>query len=181
MKNFDIAETSLYTRCLPSHYRSPTKLWEGNVFSHVCLSFFLSSRRMGAHVTSAWTCSNLFTWILPHPHSQPWPWSSYHIVTPPGPSPQSCSNMLIWNSPYTYPVTCLNLSPPNRTLESRWVTFYERNNSYYFSRANQQKEGTKIYSLTPCSLTVNECDWHISAGNDERVNSHCLIRKGFFI
>ena len=41
----------------------------------------------------------------------------------------------------------------------------ERNNSYYFSRANQQKAGTKIYSLTQCSLTVNECDWHILAGN----------------
>ena len=55
--------------------------------------------------------------------------------------------------------------------------FYpERNNSYYFSRANQQKADTKIYSLTQCSLTVNEYDWHILAGNDERINSHCLIR-----
>ena len=36
--------------------------------------------------------------------------------------------------------------------------------------------GTKIYSLTQCSLTVNEYDWHILAGNDERINSHCLIR-----
>ena len=34
----------------------------------------------------------------------------------------------------------------------------------------------KIYSLTQCSLTVNECDWHIMAGNDERINSHCLTR-----
>ena len=50
----------------------------------------------------------------------------------------------------------------------------ERNNSYYFSRANQQKASTKIYSLTQCSLTVNECDWYILAGNDERINSHCL-------
>ena len=52
----------------------------------------------------------------------------------------------------------------------------ERNNSYYFSRANQQKAGTKIYSFTQCNLTVNECDWHILAGNDERINSHCLTR-----
>ena len=37
--------------------------------------------------------------------------------------------------------------------------------------------GTKIYSLTQCSLTVNECDWHILAGNDKRINSHCLTRK----
>ena len=52
----------------------------------------------------------------------------------------------------------------------------KRNNSCYFSGANQQKAGTKIYSLTQCSLTVNGCDWHILAGNDERINSHCLIR-----
>ena len=30
------------------HYRLPRKLWEGNVFSHVCLSFCL---RGGSHVT----------------------------------------------------------------------------------------------------------------------------------
>ena len=52
----------------------------------------------------------------------------------------------------------------------------KRNNSYYFSQANQQKAGTKIYSLTQCILTVNECDWQILAGNDERINSHCLTR-----
>ena len=53
---------------------------------------------------------------------------------------------------------------------------FERNNSFYFSWANQQKAGTKIYSLTKCSLTVNERDWHILACNGERINSHCLIR-----
>ena len=37
-----------------------------------------------------------------------------------------------------------------------------------------EKAGTKIYSLTQCSLSVNECDWYILAGNDERINSHCL-------
>ena len=31
---------------------------------------------------------------------------------------------------------------------------------------------TKIYSLTQCSLTVNECNWHILADNDERSKSH---------
>ena len=47
-----------------------------------------------------------------------------------------------------------------------------RNNSYYFCRTNQQKAGTKIYSLTltQCSPTVNECD--------ERIKSHCLTRYG---
>ena len=52
----------------------------------------------------------------------------------------------------------------------------ERNNPYYFFPANQQKAGTKIYSLTQCSLSVNECDWHILAGKDERINAHCLTR-----
>ena len=50
----------------------------------------------------------------------------------------------------------------------------ERNNPYYFFRANQQQVGTKIYSITQCILSVNECDWHILAGNDERINTHCL-------
>ena len=53
----------------------------------------------------------------------------------------------------------------------------ERDNPYYFFPANQQKAGTKIYSLTQCSLTVNECDWYILGGNDERINSHCLTRS----
>ena len=47
---------------------------------------------------------------------------------------------------------------------------------YYFFLANQVKAGTKIYSLTQCSLSVDECDWYILAGNDERINSHCLTR-----
>ena len=53
----------------------------------------------------------------------------------------------------------------------------ERDNAYYFFLANQQKAGTKIYSLTQCSLSVNECDWHILEGNDKRINTHCLTRK----
>ena len=55
----------------------------------------------------------------------------------------------------------------------------DRNNSYYFSRANQQKAGTKIYSLTQYSLTMNGDDWPILAGNGERINSHCLTRYVF--
>ena len=54
---------------------------------------------------------------------------------------------------------------------------YERKNSYYFCRANQQKAVAKIYSLTQCSLTMNECDWHTLAGNDGRIKSHCLARQ----
>ena len=52
----------------------------------------------------------------------------------------------------------------------------ERDNPYYFCPANKQKAGTKIYSLTECSLSVNECDWYILAGKDDRINSHCLSR-----
>ena len=53
----------------------------------------------------------------------------------------------------------------------------ERDNPHYFFPANQQKAGTKIYSLTQCSLTVNECDWYILRGNHEKINSHCLTRS----
>ena len=60
---------------------------------------------------------------------------------------------------------------PHRNSEN------ERNNSYYFSRANQQKAGTKIYSLTQCSLIMNGDDWPILVGNGERINSHCLTRN----
>ena len=49
-----------------------------------------------------------------------------------------------------------------------------QSNLYYFFRANQQKADTKIYSSTLCIFTVNECDWHILAGNDNRIKSHCL-------
>ena len=59
-------------------------------------------------------------------------------------------------------------------IEKEWL---ERDNPYYFFPANQHKTGTKIYSLTQCSLTVNECDWQILVGNDERINSHCLTRE----
>ena len=53
---------------------------------------------------------------------------------------------------------------------------YAKEIIHYFFPANQQKAGTKIYSLNQCSLNVNEYDWHILAGNDERINSHCLTR-----
>ena len=49
-----------------------------------------------------------------------------------------------------------------------------------FLSSQSAKAGTKIYSLTQCSLTVNEYDWHILAGNDERINSHCLTRCAVF-
>ena len=83
-------------------------------------------------------------------------------------------------SPRSFPTASLNVLThlpicSNELTKYQWQT--ERNNSYYFSPANQQKAGTKIYSLTQCSLTVNGCDWHILAGNDVRINSHCLTRR----
>ena len=69
-----------------------------------------------------------------------------------------------------------NLHENDSRKESTCSGCHERNNSYYFSRANQQKAGTKIYSSIQCSFIVNECDWHILADNDERINSHCLTR-----
>ena len=50
----------------------------------------------------------------------------------------------------------------------------KRDNPHYFFLANKQQARSKIYSLTQCSPTVNECDWHILAGNNERINSYCL-------
>ena len=75
-----------------------------------------------------------------------------------------------------FELTYLQLLRSCATSPGYMNTHIERNNSYYFSLANQQKAGTKIYSLTQCSLTVNEYDWHILAGNDVRINSHCLTR-----
>ena len=46
--------------------------------------------------------------------------------------------------------------------------------SILFLSKQSAKTGTKIYSLTQCSLSVNECDWHILEDNDERIRSHCL-------
>ena len=63
-------------------------------------------------------------------------------------------------------------------LETRAHTeLFERDNPYYFFPANQHQAGTKIYSLTQCSLTVNECDRPILAGNDQRINTQYLTRR----
>ena len=44
-----------------SYYRPPSKLRKGNVFSHACLYV----HRAGPHMTTTWTCLNLFTWGRP--------------------------------------------------------------------------------------------------------------------
>ena len=51
----------------------------------------------------------------------------------------------------------------------------ERDNPYYFFIANHQKAGTKIYPLTQCSLTVNECDWDILVTADRVENKMILL------
>ena len=50
----------------------------------------------------------------------------------------------------------------------------------HFSKANQQMETSKVYSLTQSDLTVNGSDWQILAGNEERIVIYCLTRAGSF-
>ena len=43
--------------------------------------------------------------------------------------------------------------------------------------SNQSVKGkSKIFPSTQFDLTVNGCDWHISAGNDGRIVLHYLTR-----
>ena len=68
-----------------------------------------------------------------------------------------------------------------KSIPEKLVTIVnERDIPYYFLQANQQQACTKIYSLTHNSLTVNEFDWHILAGTDERINSHCFTRMSIY-
>ena len=55
----------------------------------------------------------------------------------------------------------LQLVIPGRT----WILLYLGRTVY--------KRLWACLALYQCSLTVNECDWHILVGNDERINSHC--------
>ena len=48
--------------------------------------------------------------------------------------------------------------------------------SILFLSSQSATSGHQVYSLIQCRLTVNECDRQILAGNDERINSHCLTR-----
>ena len=48
----------------------------------------------------------------------------------------------------------------------------QRKKQFILFLSNSKNLGTKMYSLTQCSLTVNECDWHILADNDERIDLH---------
>ena len=90
----------------------------------------------------------------------------------------SCSVWIALET-FNWPSQVTDLSAMNIPVIVIVNSHLERNNLYYFSWANQQKAGTKIYSLTQCSLSVNECNWNILAGNDQRINSHCLTRKLF--
>ena len=80
----------------------------------------------------------------------------------------------LWNPEDTSPEVWNRGGPKNGHVSNK-----ERTNSHYFSRANQQKAGTKIYSLTQCSLTVNECDWHILAATSREL-IHIVWLEFFF-
>ena len=54
--------------------------------------------------------------------------------------------------------------------------FMRKTQSILFLSSQSAKSGHHNISLTQCSHTVNECDWHSLAGNVERINSHCLTR-----
>ena len=60
-----------------SYYRPPSKFLKGNVFSHVCLYV----HRASPHMTTTWTCSNLFTWG--HPRALALALLTPHTGTPP--------------------------------------------------------------------------------------------------
>ena len=59
------------------------KLWEGNVFNSMCLSVSLPFEK-GPHMTTTWTCSNLFTFGHHHTLSlfpeTSWKVSDWHLT-----------------------------------------------------------------------------------------------------
>ena len=62
-------------------------------------------------------------------------------------------------------------------IARQWVVaLHEGTNPYNFFRVMHQQANLKIHSLTQCNLTMNGCDWHILAGNNERIVFHCLTR-----
>ena len=48
--------------------------------------------------------------------------------------------------------------------------------AYYFFQANQWKANVRIYFRTPYEISVNWCDWPISAGNEEKIVRDFLTR-----
>ena len=53
---------------------------------------------------------------------------------------------------------------------------YRKRFSYYYFWANQWKANIKIFSWTQYEINKDRRDWHILAGNDERIISHNLNR-----
>ena len=45
----------------------------------------------------------------------------------------------------------------------------------HFSWANQRKADIKIFSRTQCKISKDRCNWHILAGNEERIVLHTLL------
>ena len=89
----------------PDYYRSPTMLWEGNVFTDVCVS--ICSQGAGS------LCDHYPWYIGHHCKSPPIPWTSDLGPPPPtsdlDPQPppsdiwwlslKTCSNLFIWEHP----------------------------------------------------------------------------------
>ena len=50
-----------------------------------------------------------------------------------------------------------------------FASHHETGYPYYFLWANQQKANIKILSWTLCEISKETSDWHILAGNEERI------------
>ena len=96
-------QTLIMTKCTVRrfYYHLPMKLWEGHVFSHVCLSAFLSTG--GPHVTITHDALDLNI-QGPTPSQLPLCGNPPALVpTPPGsgswwPRPETCSNVFTWGT-----------------------------------------------------------------------------------
>ena len=53
---------------------------------------------------------------------------------------------------------------------------YERGFPYYFFWTNQWKADIKIFSWAKCEISKDSRDWHVLAGNDQRIISKNLNR-----
>ena len=117
-----------------SIYYPPTKLREGNVYSHVCLSFILSTDGVGSHVTSdywPWCIGSHYT-CTPSPDIE-------HLCTYPTPpcptSPlgyvQTCSTWIIlYRDPTSRAYSILFIMKHVRLTSGRFASYW---NAFLFT------------------------------------------------
>ena len=55
--------------------------------------------------------------------------------------------------------------------------FFEKESSYNFFRANQEKGNINFYSWTQYDFNVNRCDWRILACDEKNINSKGLFES----